>query len=76
MPDSEIQGLVDRRAIYIFVVTFEFFDNFDYLCENNQQMSRFFEINNVFSRKKLSIYLKIRSLEKLLSETIFHYNKD
>ena len=76
MPDSEIQGLGDRRAIYIFVVTFEFFDNFDYLCENNQQMSRFFEINNAFSRKKLPIYLKTRGLEKLLSETIFHYNKD
>lgn len=76
MPDSEIQGLVDRRGNYIFVVTFEFFDNFDYLCENNQQMSRFFEINNAFSRKKLSIYLKMRSLEKLPSEAIFHYNKD
>lgn len=39
-------------------------------------MSRFFEINDAFSRKKFLMYLKITDLEKLLSESIFQNNKD
>ena len=39
-------------------------------------MPVFLEINDAFSQKKLSIFVVMKGLENLLSESIFQNNKD